>query len=170
MVALYGYHDCLAESSFLLRSSAVLHRCKNYGKKILNLDLYFVVPKKTQKQEENIIYFPIIDLQMFKDILSLGKKPVHDKNEGQGTPQKEPNKKYVSAQRFNEMIDYYTAELQSRLKEIEDRKTRERLLINTSVKSNEKADSLALEMKKLREELRILQQRFEEKSIELGRS
>ncbi|MBI5398886.1 hypothetical protein HZB03_05470 [Candidatus Woesearchaeota archaeon] len=102
----------------------------------------------------------VVDLPMLKDILAMGKKPVLEKK---GIPKKESGKKYVSAQRFNEMIDYYTAELQSRLKEIDDLKAQHQLLINTSVKSNEKADRLSLEVKKLHEEIRVLQQRLTER-------
>ncbi|MBI4739260.1 hypothetical protein HY772_06940 [Candidatus Woesearchaeota archaeon] len=105
---------------------------------------------------------------MLKDLLAMGKKPAIEKKaiEKKGLPKKEIEKKYVSAQRFNEMIDYYTAELQSRLKEVEDLKAQHRLLINTSVKSNEKADCFSLEARKLREEIRVLQQRLAERVAE----
>ena len=71
-------------------------------------------------------------------------------------PEYELSLKSVSAQRFNEMIDYYTNELKSRLKEIEDLKTQNELLLKTSIKVSAKSDESKREIEKLKGEMSIL--------------
>ncbi|MBN1543959.1 hypothetical protein JW898_00690 [Candidatus Woesearchaeota archaeon] len=92
---------------------------------------------------------------MFKNILGGKEKrrvlPRHEK---------ENFSKQVSAQRFNEMIDYYTAELKSRLAEIDALKAENEMLVKTSLKNASRSDELRLQLQKLQEDMRVLQQRL----------
>jgi uncharacterized coiled-coil DUF342 family protein len=94
---------------------------------------------------------------MFKDILGMGEK------RRPSAPMKERKDKFVPSQRFNEMIDYYTAELKSRLAEIDSLKAENEMLIKTSLKNAARSDEFRLQLQKLQEEIRILQQRLQEK-------
>ncbi|MBW2997684.1 hypothetical protein KY349_05065 [Candidatus Woesearchaeota archaeon] len=78
-------------------------------------------------------------------------------------PAKQASSKPVPAQRFNEMIDYYTAELKSRIDEIRKLKHENEMLIKTSIKNAARSDEHQLQVKKLQEEIRILQQKLSEK-------
>lgn len=69
-------------------------------------------------------------------------------------PVKEKKAKVVSTERFNEMIDYYTNELKSRIGEIDDLKKQNELLIKAAIRSAGRADQTKLENSKLKEELR----------------
>jgi hypothetical protein len=88
---------------------------------------------------------------MIKDFLNIKKK-----KRTIPAPTKETTSKHVSTQRFNDMIEYYTAELKSRLTEIESLKKENEMLIKTSIKSAANADEARLHVKKLQEEIRIL--------------
>ncbi|HII71917.1 TPA: hypothetical protein HA265_04140 [Candidatus Woesearchaeota archaeon] len=78
-------------------------------------------------------------------------------------PRKETEAKSVPAKRFNEMIDYYTRELQSRLKEIERLKTENDMLIRSSIKAASRSDQFSEQSRKLSEEVRVLQGRLRDK-------
>lgn len=94
---------------------------------------------------------------MIKNILGMkSKKPLPE-------PVKEKKAKAVPAQRFNEMIDYYTAELRSRIDEIRKLKHENEMLIKTSIKNAARSDEHQLQVKKLQEDIRILQQKLSEK-------
>jgi HPt (histidine-containing phosphotransfer) domain-containing protein len=82
----------------------------------------------------------------------IGKK----KKKELAVPAKEKNLKTVSSQRFNEMIEYYTAELKSRLSEIDKLKQENEMLIKTSLKSASRSDELRLQINGLREEIERL--------------
>ena len=90
---------------------------------------------------------------MIKDILGI-------KDKKRPVPAKEKAAKAVPAKRFNDMIDYYTAELRSRLDEIRRLKQENEMLIKTSLKNASRSDELRLQVKKLNEDVRILQQRL----------
>ncbi len=95
---------------------------------------------------------------MLKELFNIRpKKRVH------GVPLKESKAKAVSVQRFNDMIDYYTAELKSRIDEINHLKEENELLIRTSLKNASRADEFNLRSRKLEEELRVLKQEKESK-------
>jgi FtsZ-binding cell division protein ZapB len=98
---------------------------------------------------------------MIKEMLSFRKK---EKQVKPRLPVREKEKKLVDSKRFNEMIDYYTAEVDSRVKEIKRLKEENYVLIGASVKSNRRCDALELECKKLREEIRVFSQRLSGKS------
>ena len=68
---------------------------------------------------------------------------------------KRPQKadKPVPAKRFNEMIDYYTAELTSRLNEIDRLREQNTMIMKTAVKQSDRESELLDRIKKLREEL-----------------
>lgn len=85
---------------------------------------------------------------MIKNILGIKnkKRPL--------LPKKERNSKTVSTKRFNDMIDYYTAELRSRLKEIERLREENQMLIKTSIKNAARSDENRLRADKLQEDLR----------------
>lgn len=72
-------------------------------------------------------------------------------------PARETKAKIVSTERFNDMIDYYTNELKSRLSEIDDLKKQNEVLIKASIRSAGHADQFRLENAKLKEEIRKLQ-------------
>ena len=93
---------------------------------------------------------------MFKEFLSPQKK--EKKIRKPQLPVQENEKKVVETSRFNEMIDYYTAELKSRLQEIESLKVQNQILIQASVKSNEKVDELQREVKQLRVQMHAQQE------------
>ena len=94
---------------------------------------------------------------MIKNILGIkAKKPLPE-------PAKEKKAKAVPATRFNEMIDYYTSELKSRLDEIRQLKEENEMLVKTSLKNASRADQFHLQVKKLQEDIRILQQKLKEK-------
>lgn len=63
-----------------------------------------------------------------------------DKLFGKKKPQR--SEKAVSAKQYNELIDYYTREINSLKKEISRVKEQNLLLMNTSVKQSEKAKLL----------------------------
>ena len=69
-------------------------------------------------------------------------------------PKKEVQKKSVPARRFNEMIDYYTCELKSRLSQISRLKKENEILIKTSLRNSERTKGLQEENAKLRSRLR----------------
>jgi len=89
---------------------------------------------------------------MLNDIFGLGKK------RKPGMPSRESHSKVVSAERFNEMIAYYTGELKSRLDEIKRLKEENEMLIKTSLKNASRADESNLHVKKLQEEVRVLKE------------
>jgi hypothetical protein len=91
---------------------------------------------------------------MLKDFLNL-----KEKKRTVISPTKELKSKTVSTQRFNDMVDYYTKELKSRLDEIKQLKQENEMLIKTSLKNASRSDELRLQVKKLQEDIRILQQR-----------
>lgn len=78
------------------------------------------------------------------------------KTRNHSRPTKEKNSKIVSSQRFNEMIEYYTAELKSRISEIDALKQENEMLIKTSLKSASRSDELRLQVNGLREEIERL--------------
>ena len=86
-----------------------------------------------------------------------------DKKRPLERPVKEKEAKTVPTQRFNDMVDYYTAELKSRLDEINRLKQENEMLIKTSLKNASRADQLNMHAKKLQEDVRILQQKAREK-------
>ncbi|NQU78753.1 hypothetical protein HQ545_03200 [Candidatus Woesearchaeota archaeon] len=88
---------------------------------------------------------------MFKNIIPRRKRPT--------SPVKETSKKLVPTSRFNEMIEYYTCELKSRLVEIDSLKKENEMLIKTAIKSSARSDELNLHTKKLQEEIRVLRQK-----------
>ena len=87
---------------------------------------------------------------MLRDILNLNKGTKRSK------PVRDTNSRTVSADRFNEMIDYYTAELKSRLKEIARLREENDMLIKTSIRNASRSDELKLQNQKLMDELRKL--------------
>ncbi len=91
----------------------------------------------------------------------LGKKE-KTKKHGSKVPMKEESAKTVSAQRFNDMIGYYTDELKSRLKEIHRLKEDNEMLIKTSLKSSARSDEFREHVSKLQEEVRKLHERVQE--------
>ena len=90
---------------------------------------------------------------MLKDLFGMKEKPKHS------APMKEKKATSVPSQRFNEMIDYYTNELKSRLAEIDSLKADNEMLIKTSLRNAARSDELRLQIQKLQEEIRLLQQR-----------
>jgi HPt (histidine-containing phosphotransfer) domain-containing protein len=93
---------------------------------------------------------------MFKDIFGMGEK------KRPSVPHKEHASKFVPAARFNQMIDYYTAELKSRLAELDSLKAENEMLIKTSLRNASRSDESRLHLQKLQEEVRLLQQRLHE--------
>lgn len=75
-------------------------------------------------------------------------------------PLKEKRAKLVPASRFNQMIDYYTAELQSRIDEVNKLKQENEMLVKTSLKNASRSDELRLEVSKLQEEVRLLKEKL----------
>jgi hypothetical protein len=96
---------------------------------------------------------------MLKDFLGINQK-----KRASGAPSKENKDKIVPAARFNGMIDYYTAELKSRLDEIARLKQENEMLIKTSIKSAAHSDEYRLHAKKLAEEVRVLQQKLQDRA------
>jgi HPt (histidine-containing phosphotransfer) domain-containing protein len=94
---------------------------------------------------------------MFKDLIGLGEK------KRPFIRSKEKKDKFVPSQRFNEMIDYYTTELRSRLSELDSLKAENEMLIKTSLKNASRSDELRLHVQKLQEEVRLLQQKLQER-------
>jgi septal ring factor EnvC (AmiA/AmiB activator) len=94
---------------------------------------------------------------MLKDFLGMSnkKKP--------SLPVKETHDKSVPAQRFNEMIFYYTTELKSRISEIAALKAENEMLIKTSIKNASRSDELRTQLDKMNEELRILKEKVRER-------
>jgi len=74
-------------------------------------------------------------------------------------PTKERTAKSVPTRRFNDMIEYYTKELKSRIDEINKLKEENQMLIKTSLKSAARSDELRLHNQKLAEDNRKLQER-----------
>ena len=101
-----------------------------------------------QYLKKNLKTLPSLWCFMFKNL--LGKKKRLDIPK----PVKETKAKIVSAERFNDMIEYYTAELKSRIAEIDDLKKQNEMLIKASIRSAGRADEARLENSKLKEELR----------------
>lgn len=95
---------------------------------------------------------------MLKDLLGIKPKKRHS-----SIPSRETKSKIVTAERFNEMIDYYTNELKSRLEEIKRLKEENEMLVKTSIRSAARADESRLQASKLQEDLRIVQQRMSDK-------
>lgn len=85
------------------------------------------------------------------------------KKKGSPQPLKEKHAKTIPAARFNQMIDYYTAELKSRIDEITKLKQENEMLIKTSLRNASRSDGFQLQIKKLQEEIRILQQKLQER-------
>jgi hypothetical protein len=94
-------------------------------------------------------------IAMFKEMLGIKEKRRVLR------PAKELSSKPVPAQRFNDMIDYYTAELKSRLAEIDALKADNEMLIKTSLKNASRSDELRIQLQKLQEEVRLLQQKLQ---------
>jgi hypothetical protein len=95
---------------------------------------------------------------MIKNFLNI-----KDKKRTPAAPVKEKTAKAVPAQRFNEMIDYYTHELKSRLEEIKRLKEENEMLVKTSIKNAARSDEQRLQVKKLQEDVRMLQQRLQDR-------
>ncbi|MBU2561488.1 MAG: hypothetical protein KKD17_04265 [Nanoarchaeota archaeon] len=95
---------------------------------------------------------------MLKDIFGI-----KEKRRAVPRPVKETKSKTVPTQRFNDLIEYYTAELKSRLAEIDALKAENEMLVKTSLKTAARSDELRLHLQKLQEDTRILQQRLQEK-------
>ena len=93
---------------------------------------------------------------VIQDMLNLKKKRP-------SRPLKEKRLKSVSAKRYNELIDYYTHELKARIKEIQQLKQENEMLIKTSIKNASRSDQFSEQNSKLREEVRILQSRVHSK-------
>ncbi|MFC1742220.1 hypothetical protein ACFL3V_06815 [Nanoarchaeota archaeon] len=91
---------------------------------------------------------------MIKDLLGIKKKRP-------SLPMKERKANTVSSRRFNDMIDYYTAELKSRLTEIKQMKEENEMLIKTSIRSAAHSDENRLHAKKLQEDNRVLRQKLD---------
>lgn len=91
---------------------------------------------------------------MFKDLLSPRRKKSLQR------PKKETQSKTVPTKRYNDMIAYYTAEIKSRIAEIEQLKKDNEMLIKTSIRNAVRADRHTEQTKKLGEEVRILQTRM----------
>ena len=87
---------------------------------------------------------------MLKDILGMKKKRL---------PGREPHAKTVPVERFNEMVAYYTAELKSRLAEIDSLKAENEMLVKTSLKNAARSDELRLQLDKTTEDLRLLKEK-----------
>ena len=102
-----------------------------------------------------MLKYKIIILDNMLDRL-LGKK----KKRVISLPSKERSTEAVPSQRFNDMITYYTAELKSRIDEINQLKQENEMLIKTSLKNASRSDEFRLHIKKLQEEIRILQQKL----------
>jgi hypothetical protein len=85
------------------------------------------------------------------------------KKKGSPEPMKEKRAKTIPSARFNQMIDYYTAELKSRIGEITRLKQENEMLIKTSLKNASRSDEFQLQVKKLQEEIRLLQQKLVQK-------
>ncbi len=96
----------------------------------------------------------------------LGRKGSKDERGRKGSlpkPMKERRLKSVPAQRFNDMIDYYTAELKSRIEEIYRLKQENEMLIKTSLRNASRSDEFRLKAEKLEEDVRTLQGRMGKK-------
>ena len=96
-------------------------------------------------------------IRMLKEFLGMSKK------KKPSLPFKETRDKVVPAQRFNEMVTYYTAELKSRISEIAALKAETEMLIKTSIRNATRSDELRLQLEKLNEELRLLRERLKER-------
>ncbi len=93
---------------------------------------------------------------MIKNFLGIkGKK----RNGPVPLPRKERSSKTVPSQRFNDMIEYYTNELKSRLDEIQRLKEENELLIKTSIRNAARSDENRLIAEKLQEDLRKSKQK-----------
>ncbi|MBW2972252.1 hypothetical protein KY359_04420 [Candidatus Woesearchaeota archaeon] len=95
---------------------------------------------------------------MLKDILGI-----KEKKGAPPKPAKETKSKIVPAQRFNDMIEYYTNELKSRLAEIAALKAENEMLIKTSLRNASRSDELRLQVQKLQEDVRLLQDKLKGK-------
>jgi len=74
-------------------------------------------------------------------------------------PTKELNRNTVSSKRFNEMIDFYTHELKTRLDELESVRTQNEIILKTALKQGSQNDERTRELLKLREENRLLKEK-----------
>jgi hypothetical protein len=97
-------------------------------------------------------------MDKIKDILGIKQK-----KRKPSLPVKEKVSKTVPTERFNDMIDYYTNELKSRIKEIQQLKQENEMLIKTSLRSASRADESRLQAKKLQEDVRTLQNKIKDK-------
>ena len=86
---------------------------------------------------------------MFKKLKKLSK------------PVKELNKRTIPAMRFNEMVDYYTHELKTRLAEIKRLRDEAAMVIGMSVKHGGEKQELMEKVKRLQNENNILKRRIE---------
>jgi len=91
---------------------------------------------------------------MIKDILGM-----KEKKRTIPTPTKEKRSKTVPAKRFNDMIEYYTAELKSRIAEIKQLRHDNEMLIKTSLRNAARSDENRLRVEKLQEDLRKVNKR-----------
>jgi hypothetical protein len=105
------------------------------------------------RSPENLKYSLDWFLHMLKDIFGMKEKPKHS------APVKERKAASIPSQRFNEMVEYYTNELKSRLAEIDSLKADNEMLIKTSLRNAARSDELRIQVQKLQEEIRILQQK-----------
>ena len=96
---------------------------------------------------------------MLKNLLGMNKK----RTGPLPLPKKERSSKTVPTRRFNDMIDYYTNEIKSRLEEIQRLKEENEMLIKTSIRNAARSDENRLQAKKLGEDVRVLQTRLKEK-------
>ncbi|MFC1723913.1 hypothetical protein ACFL0V_07270 [Nanoarchaeota archaeon] len=78
-------------------------------------------------------------------------------------PKKEIKSKTVPTRRFNDMIEYYTKELRSRLVEIKKLRQENEMLIKTSIKNAERADQFSQSNQKLAADVRILNTKARER-------
>lgn len=87
-----------------------------------------------------------------------------NKKKKSAAPRKEPAYTTVPAQRFNDMIDYYTCELKSRLAEIDKLRLESQAIMNTAIhRSNERSD-MEEKLKRMQNENETLKRRLRELS------
>lgn len=75
-------------------------------------------------------------------------------------PVKELSQEMISSKRFNEMINYYTRELKSRIDEIERLKKESNILISAAVKHSSEKTDCAETLKRLQNENETLKHKL----------
>ena len=84
------------------------------------------------------------------------KRPLNKSKKNLLSPTKELVRETVSSSRFNDMIDYYTHELKTRLDEIEALQAQNEVVMKTALKQGSRNDERARELAKLREDNKLL--------------